>query len=127
LGDSYTNIGHQIQIFKSIQKQEKETIKELQEHWEQLVRRNKEFELVLDKQRHKDRLLAEQAWAFVHVGEKVRISRTIKCSCITHTAHRNSWRLETAVKRPTRNSSKDKSVWRPRRWVSTYQKLSWQF
>jgi hypothetical protein len=75
LSEAYDSIGQQISVFKNLKTAEENSVPELQEAWDRLQRQKKEMELVLNKRKDVDDLIAELAWSYVKQGEKVSCAR----------------------------------------------------
>lgn len=72
LSEAYDSIGQQILVFSNLKEAEINSIPELQQNWDRLHRQEKEIQLVLNKRKDVDVLIAELAWSYVKQGEKVR-------------------------------------------------------
>lgn len=75
LSDSYTDIQHKASQLERLRKQSKDTIPDLKEGWQRLLRKEKETNRMLDMRNELDRLDKELAWAYV--ADKVTVRHSI--------------------------------------------------
>lgn len=71
LSDSYTVIEQCIAQLQRHRKQSRETIPDLKEAWQRLVRKEKETNRMLDMRKELDKIDKELAWAYVADKEVV--------------------------------------------------------